>query len=88
MGVFLLTPINNAERLGKAISTRFGKDSYAVPQTHSWLVAFDGTTKELSDELGITDGSGGTGIVVPVVNYYGRAPTDLWEWVKNRMERT
>lgn len=88
MGVFLVTPINNPDQIATAIKGRFDRDAYAVPKTASWLVAYEGTTIELSEELGITDGSVGTGIIVPVSNYYGRAPTDLWEWLKNRMERT
>ncbi len=43
------------------------------------------TTKELSDRLGITDGSVSGGIVVRVENYYGRASTSVWEWVATKM---
>lgn len=88
MGVFLITPIAEPDRVGKVVADRFKQDAYSIPRTQSWLVAFGGTTKELSDTLGISDGSVGTGIIVPVTNYYGRAPTDIWEWIKNRMERS
>jgi hypothetical protein len=39
------------------------------------------TTKEVSDALGITDGSNGSGIIVRVENYFGRANTSIWEWI-------
>ncbi len=39
------------------------------------------TTKEVCDALGITDGSNGSGVIVRVENYYGRADTEVWEWI-------
>jgi hypothetical protein len=39
------------------------------------------TTEEASAALGITDGSNGSGILVRVENYYGRANTSIWEWI-------
>jgi hypothetical protein len=87
MTIFIVTPINSPETVAKAISERFSQDSYAIPRTSSWLVSFGGTAMELSKELGITDGTAGTGIVASISNYYGRAPTDVWEWMKSRVER-
>ena len=39
------------------------------------------TTKEVSDALGITDGTNGSGVIVRVDTYYGRANTAIWEWL-------
>jgi hypothetical protein len=39
------------------------------------------TTKEVCDALGITDGSNGSGILVRVENYFGRADVKIWEWI-------
>jgi hypothetical protein len=49
----------------------------------SWfLITRSGiTTEELTAALGITDGVSGSGIIVRVENYYGRANTSIWEWV-------
>ena len=49
----------------------------------SWLVIAPVavTTKELSDAFGITDGSVSAAVVVRVENYFGRANTDIWEWI-------
>jgi hypothetical protein len=88
MGMFMLNPTNNAEALGKAVSEKLGNDAYQLPGAGAWLISYDGTAKELSDALGITDGSVGTGVIVTVGSYYGRAPTDIWEWMKVRMERS
>jgi hypothetical protein len=47
-----------------------------------WLVASQGTAAEVSNALGISDGKNGTGIVVAVSGYYGRADPNVWEWIK------
>ena len=48
-----------------------------------WLVAYNGTTSDLSEAIGLGDDeSMGTAIVLPVTNYSGYAPRDLWEWLK------
>ena len=48
-----------------------------------WLVAFNGTTDDLSQaiELG-DDPQTGTAIVVPITNYGGYGPVKLWEWLR------
>lgn len=45
------------------------------------LVAFKGTSKELSNLLQISEGQNGPAIVASIGSYYGRASTDIWEWV-------
>jgi hypothetical protein len=87
MAIFLITPIARPDSIIQAIKTNFPDDSYVIPSTNSVFVKFSGTSKEISDKLKISDGETGTGIVVPVTNYYGRAPTDIWEWLKSRMEK-
>lgn len=88
MSIFLITPINEPEKVSSAVAEKFGGECYQIPKTASWVVFFAGTTVELSDQLGITNGENGTGVVVSIANYYGRAPIDLWEWMKTRMERS
>jgi len=43
-------------------------------------------TRELSDSLGITDGSVSGGILVRVENFYGRSNKDTWEWITAKMD--
>lgn len=54
----------------------------------SWLLIAPNavTTIELANALGITDGSVSSAIVVRVENYFGRANTDVWEWIAAKME--
>lgn len=87
MGIFHVTAINNPDGIESAVKTNFANSHYPVPGTRSWFIDFNGTTKELSDVLGITTGQSGTGIILGVTTYFGRAPTDMWEWIKTRLER-
>lgn len=87
MGVFLITPISNPDDIARAVKEHFPKEHLPIPRTGSILVSFNGTTRELSDDLGISKGEVGSAVVVPVTNYYGRAPVEIWEWMKTRLER-
>jgi len=59
-----------------------------VTSDESWFVIAPNaiTTIELSNSLGITDGAVGGAVIVRVENYYGRASTDVWEWVVAKLE--
>lgn len=91
MAIYLVTPISDPISLAREVKERVSTgDFYFLPgKSGSVFVSFKGTTKELSDMLGITanqDERVSTGVVLPVTNYYGRGPTDMWEWIKVRME--
>lgn len=51
-----------------------------------WMVFFDGTARELAEKSGVRGGEEpiGTGLVLPVTTYSGRAPGDLWEWLRKK----
>ena len=87
MGIFLVTAINDPSKVEASIKAHFNGEYYQVPHNNAWFVVFNGTTKELSDKIGLTNAANGTGVVIAVSNYYGRAPTDMWEWLKTRVER-
>lgn len=72
---------SSTESLDKKITEMFGNLSYRLPRGE-WLVAYGGTSKQLSDELGISSGEIGPGAVVLAFNgYWGRASTAVWEWI-------
>ena len=68
-------------------------DRYKLQADRGWLIKFDGTTVELSNHIGLTGQPTGvppqlgSAIIVPVSGYYGRGPTDMWEWLKTRLEQ-
>lgn len=81
MATFVIIPVPPIEqKLGDVISGKFGNSAYQLPQGE-WLVSYQGTSKQLSDELGITDGTNGSAVVLGVTSYWGLASKDLWEWL-------
>lgn len=88
MAMFMIVPINNPagieQQLGSLKATN-GLDFIKLP-TSGFMVSYNGTSKELSNVLGITEGTSGTAVVASISSYYGRAPTDIWDWVKTRWE--
>jgi hypothetical protein len=95
MLVYLVIPLqaDNAP-LERAIEARSDvlMDRYRLQDNRGWLIRFNGTSKELSDTIGITSQSGapsssvGSALVVPIAGYYGMGPVDMWEWLKTRFE--
>lgn len=51
-----------------------------------WLVAGTGPAKDISDALGISDGTVANGLVCSMSGYFGRAPTNVWDWIKDKWE--
>ena len=49
----------------------------------AYFVSYQGTTRTLSEAVGYgNDKEVGTGVVIPVSNYFGYASTELWEWLE------
>lgn len=93
MPVFQLNPIGaNKPQLQKAVEDSFApEDRYQLPNEAGWLVRYDGTTVELCNfikltgqEQGVPSPVGST-LVTLVTSYYGRGPTDMWEWLSLKM---
>jgi hypothetical protein len=68
-------------QIKQALEAKLPGKYYQMPKGE-FVVSFTGTSKDLSDALGITDGTAGTAMVASISGYYGRAPNDLWEWIK------
>ncbi len=88
MAIFLIVPITNPqgiERELEALQTAQRVDFIKLPST-GFAVSYTGTTQELSNITGISDGKAGTAVVAAISSYYGRAPTNIWDWIKSRWE--
>lgn len=94
MAVYLLTPLaDNADQARALVSSRLAAvDYYTLPNGMGWLISFRGTSVELSNHLGITGFHEGESpslnsvLITSVSSYYGRASSDMWEWLKVRFE--
>jgi hypothetical protein len=73
------------------IVSEFGADALSVNETQ-WLVSASGTTQDITKRLGIFDPENpnatptGSAIVFATSGYFGRAPTNIWEWLKVKLE--
>ena len=81
MANFVVIPLSkDTTQLSKIISDKYGNDAYSL-ENGDTLVSYTGTSKQLSDELGITDGVNGNALVLNFSGYWGRAVPDVWEWI-------
>lgn len=63
-------------------------DNFISVAPRVWLVAGTGSVQAMSQSLGITDGSVANGLVTAIRSYFGRAPTNIWDWIKAKWEET
>jgi hypothetical protein len=87
MAIFAVTaPVNN-DKVAPAIAASFPDQFIKAWQGH-WFVSATGTAKEIFSkiEANAPDNKPGTVIVVSVVNYWGFANPEVWEWLKSRLE--
>lgn len=95
MPIYQVTPIgNNRDALARSVTTTINeRDRIPLQNNMGWFIDFDGTTIELSNALGVTgqakgeNSTVGSTLITAVTSYYGRGPTDMWEWLKIRFER-
>jgi hypothetical protein len=82
MALFVIIPtVQNTKALDAAIMERFDKKCYKLPRGE-WLAAYDGTSKQLSDDLKISAGEiGVSAVILAFSGYFGRANKDIWEWI-------
>lgn len=94
MAIFLITPLaSNIEKIDAVVTARLPeRDRFKLAGRGGWIVAFSGTSLELSNSLGITGQPDGTPpslasvLITSVGTYYGRGSADMWEWLKTRFE--
>jgi hypothetical protein len=95
MPMFLAVPlVSDSSHLSGAVEkTILASDRYKLQADRGWLIKFEGTTVELSNKIGVTGqekGSPlpvGSAIISPITGYFGRGPTEMWEWLKTRFEQ-
>jgi hypothetical protein len=79
----VLTPQDSPE-VETAMAAQFAGNTLKVGPGQ-YLVAGRYTTVEVSNMLGISDGTNGPGIVLATSSYYGRADNNIWEWMQLRV---
>lgn len=86
MALFFVVATTNKAAAEASIRALVGENLRSV-KDDTWFVEFDGTSQDLAVKIGFVSGEAGSGIVIPVTNYAGRASAELWEWVKLRFTK-
>jgi len=70
--------------LGARIASVYPAD-YLLIGGVNWFIVGEGTAKDVADKLGLAEPPV-SGIVVAVSGYFGRAPSNIWEWLGARVK--
>ena len=86
MQVFVIFNVSRPVEVGGAIIARFPTDHLQL-EGGVWLVAGESlTTKDVGDAIGISEGDNGNAVIAAMEAYWGRAPSHIWEWIKQKRE--
>lgn len=85
MATFVVIPTVGNSNFDDEFPEFFGNKCLRLPNGE-WLVSYDGTSKQLSDELGISENKNASALVLNFSAYWGRASNDIWEWIKEHGE--
>lgn len=85
MATFVVVPTteSDVQSLDGTIRDKYGNKAYRLPRGE-WLVSYEGTSLQLSVDLGIGPEVSPTpfsAIVLNFSSYWGRASKDIWEWM-------
>jgi hypothetical protein len=82
MAVFMVAPtVTGSPALAAKIESAIPAGNAMQLPGGTWLIAFDGTTKALSDAIGMSNGDPVGGVVVAISAYWGFAGKDIWEFL-------
>lgn len=82
----VLLPAENPKLIA-AIKGKFpDPNNYQITPTQ-WLISAKGTAQQISSVLGVSDEKPvGSAVILAIAGYWGRASSDLWEWMRVKME--
>lgn len=93
MTIFAILLPNPAPALVSAIKTAYPFDHLSINDTQ-WLVSTTGTAIDLSAKIGVFDPANptapaiGNAVIFATNGYFGRAPSNIWEWIRTKLEAT
>lgn len=86
MSIFVIFRVADPAKMKAAITINFENEHLELGN-NEWLVSSNMTPQGLSDKLGVTNGSNGAAIVFAMSGYFGRAPSNIWDWIKSKAEQ-
>jgi hypothetical protein len=91
MAIFVIFRVADPEKMRAAVARVYPGNHLNI-QTDEWLVSDVGTAQEVSTKLGVTlrdnptQTETGPAMVFSMAGYYGRATTEIWDWIKAKAE--
>jgi hypothetical protein len=84
--LYFVTALSKASQVGERLKSLIPEGDYFELASDKWMVAYDGPGQELAERAGIRGGEDriGTGLVLPVTTYSGRASSTLWDWLRGK----
>ncbi len=82
--VYFVTALSEAPKVKERLKGLIPAENLFELASDRWMVAFDGPAQDLAEKAGVRGGDEkvGTGLVLPVTTYSGRAPSALWDWLR------
>ena len=83
--VYFVTALSDPLKVRERINTFIPADDCYDLADDKWMVVFDGPANDLAEQAGIRSISViANGLVLPVTTYSGRAPSTLWDWLRDK----
>lgn len=79
MRVFVVIASGDAAKVESALQNK--QYPFFSVRADVWLVAAEGTTRELAENIGIRGGETSPGLVCAISGYSGRLRKEAWEWL-------
>ena len=87
MAVFVIFRVGNPPLMRKLLQENFPNDHLEI-KGDQWLVSAAGSAKSLSERLQAAAPNQlyGNAIIFRMSSYWGHAPTEVWEWIYDKMK--
>lgn len=80
MPIFVVIPTDEGRpEWADMAKEHFGNKCFELPRGEM-LVAYEGTSNQLSDFLNMAGSENGGGVVIGVNSYWGYSSKQIWEW--------
>ena len=84
MSIFAVIASENPGGVNQSIVRQYGANHYRFAE-NAWFVSDNGTTKDVADKLGITNGAiQAQGVVLKFDGYSGWASSAGWDWISKQ----
>ena len=92
MALFLFTvltdgsDIERIQEVAELVDCIIPREERMKLNPYSWFIRFDGTTAELSKELGVASGEEGNAVAVCSSEVSGYGPNEMAKWIEKKTE--